>query len=401
VLGGVYVRSDDRDGVSGTIAAGMATVLAAGVTVPSGGLRMSTVAEWSRQLLLREQEQGMPAGVVPYDWGPELGDPTVLAIGILADGGEPAPSAALLSDARVWEGLLGRSWGDGGAALREVIALAGSESGPVGDHVVRTGLAVVGGGLSEGDPSGWTVNRHTVAAVAPALGAAVTGHLSVATYALGSIADGEVGERNGDILRGLGYLTVDREAATAITGALHRWASAQPVDLQGTGPLSPLPVVAVPSAFLAVRQYGQRLAYALHGFEQQEAAESREWWWNLVIGLPVSFIPGPLGVGVGVGEGYAAILFGADGTWDNGADRGPVFDREDAAEAAADGPAAADATTADAVARQARATYDRAIRALGLPEPPESPETDYLAPLVDGLIDHMGDRLGRTPRAPR
>jgi hypothetical protein len=235
------------------------------------------------------------------------------------------------------------------------------------------------------------VNRPTVAAVAPALGEALAAHVAVAADALGVGVDGRLTEGRGDVLRGLGYLTLDRGAAAAVGDALHGWARVQPVALAGTSPSFPLPAVAVPSAYLAVQQYGQRLAYALHGYEEKEAAENRQAGWDCTIGLVVNLVSGRPGVGAGVIEGYAAILFGADGTWDNGADRGLVFDRGDAADAALAGLPPDRA--AEAVTRQARAAYDRAAAALGLPRPPTSPESDYLEPLLGGMPGAAGEYL--------
>jgi hypothetical protein len=204
-----------------------------------------------------------------------------------------------------------------------------------------------------------------------------------------------------DVLRGLGYLTVDRAAAAAVQQALRGWVTVQPGELGTPGAPAPLPGVAVPAAYLAVQQYGQRLAYALHGFEAREIAENRELWWHLSVDSIVNLIPGPWGVGAGVVAGYLAIWMNMDGTWENGVDRGLVFDRADAAaEALAQLPPdrSADVVT---VARQARAAFDRTARALGLPRPPTSPEVDYLEPVLDGMAGLAAERLGKLARVPR
>jgi hypothetical protein len=400
VLDAEYVPADDRDGLSDDAAAGLAAVLAAGRTLPSGGVRTRTVAEWSRQLLLAEREVGMPVGRRAIEGAPELSDPLELAIGVLADRADPGVSAALLEDSRIWEALLSRVWGDAGAALGDVVTQAGLAPGAAGDHAVRTGLRTVGGGLAADDPAHWTVNRETVAAIAPALGGAVAAHLTVAVDVLQAVGvDGITGEEGGDVLQGLGYVTLDRGAAAQIGQALHGWALVQPGSLDGTGPLDPLPAIAVPSAYVAVQQFAQRSDYALDGLQARESAELREQGWDLTVGLLVQVIPGYWGVAAGVLEGYAAIALDADGTWDNGVDRGLVFDRDDATAVAVAQLPPEQAAHVRAVTWQAQAAFDRTADALGERRPPESAPHDYLEPLEDGISDLMLERAdGRLRR---
>lgn len=391
VLTAVYVRADDRYGASGAVAAGLATVLAAGSATPSGGVQTRTVAEWSRQLLLWEHKQRMPAGMNPANSGSAGMDPTELAVGILADRSDEAAAAALLRDDRIWEAMLSRVWGDGGLAVSEIVAQAGAEPGATGDRAIRTGLSVLGSGLAADDPADWTVNRDTVAVVAPVLGIAVAAHVSVAVEALQVGVDGGQAEGRTDVLKGLGYLTLDRGAAEAIGRGLHGWALVQPTGLDGTGPAQPLPVIAVPSAYLAVQEFGQRHAHTLDGREARETAENREFLWDVTVGFFVSVIQGPVGVGAGVAEGYLKIWGGYDGTWDNGVDRGLDFDGNDAVVAAVAQLSPERAGDIDAVRRQAEAAFDRTARALGETRPPTSPEVDYLEPLEDAVTDVFGD----------
>jgi hypothetical protein len=209
-----------------------------------------------------------------------------------------------------------------------------------------------------------------------------------------------VSEQSGDVLRGLGYLTVDRDAAAVIADALHGWTLEQSTSLTGTSPQSPLPTVAVPSAYVAVQQYGQRLPHALHGFEEQAAAERKKLAWDLFVGLPANFVPGPVGVGLGVVEGYAAMAFDTDGTWDNGADHGLVFDREDSADAAL-ATLAAPTPEVEALLAQARVTFDATLHALGVLRAPEPPGTDALEPLLNGLPGFTREYVKRLPNAER
>jgi hypothetical protein len=397
VLSATYVRADDRYGPSDTAAAGMAAVLSAGIRSAGGGPRMATVGEWARQLLLREQAQALPAGLPPAGtpWRRDAGDPAALAVSILVRGGEPEAAAALLGDRRVWEASLLRFWGDGGTALGELIAEAARDAGPAGDRAVRIGLETVGAGLFEGDPSDWTVDRDTVVAVAPALADAVAAHVPVVTGALTAVATGDVGARTEHLLKGLGYVTVDRQVAATVGDALRDWSGTQPLDLARSGPAAPSPAVAVPSGYLAVQEYGQRLAHALDGFELQEEAENKELFWSWTVGLALDLVShAPLktiGIAADLVNGYGPILLGMDGTFDVPVDRGLRFDAEDAV---ADSLAALPpdlAVQAHAVRMQADASYRRTAAALGLPEPPESPETDLVGPLVEIAVGQLAD----------
>jgi hypothetical protein len=386
VLGATYVPSDERHGADAT-AAGMAVVLAAGRG--SGGLRMATVGEWARQLLVREQVQGRPVGIAATGSGRygEAGDPAGLAVGILARGGDPEAAAALLGDDRVWEALLLRFWGDGGTALGELVAEAGRNSGPAGDRAVRLGLETIGAGLVEGDPSDWTVDRDTVAAVAPALGEAVAAHLPVVTGALTSVAAGGGGDRTEDLLKGLGYLTVDRQAAAAVDAALWGQVSTQTFAPEGTSASNPLPAVAVPSAYLAVQHYGQRLAHALDGFELQEEARNRELFWNWTVGLALDLVScspvKPLALAAELVNAYGPLLLDMDGTFEQSEDRGMRFDADDAAGNALAALPPDLAAQAHAVRAQAEASFRRSAAALGVPVPPESPPKDWATATID------------------
>lgn len=398
-LGATYVRPDGRYGGSELAAAGMAAVLSAGVRAPGGGPRMATVGLWARQLLVREHAQGGAAGLPPAGgpWRRDAFDPAALAVGIVARGGEPGVAAALLGDQRVWEAALLRFWGDGGTALGELVEQAGRDPGPAGDRAVRVGLETVGAGLVEGDPSDRTVDRDTVAAVSPALGLAVTAHLAVVTDPLAAVARGSLPGDAEHLLKGLAYVSVDRQAADVVDTALRNWAVRQPLDLAGSGPTEPLAAVAVPSAYLAVQDHGHRLAYALDGFELKEEAEHRERMWNWTAGLALellSLAPMPaVALTADVVNAYAPILLDMDGTFDQEEDRGPRSAADDAARQALAALPPALAVQAHAVDAQARAAFSRTVQTLGVPESPRSAEEDWGGATLDIGMGLMEDKL--------
>ncbi len=407
VLDGEYVRTGDRNGSSDRVAAGLATVLAAGSSLPSGGVATRTVGEWSRQLLLREHEQHQPVGRRSVPGAPEVADPAALAIGILADRADPAVSADLLGDPDVWQALMRRAWGDGGTALAGVITQAGLEPGAPGDRALRTGLSTVGAGLVADDPADWAVNRDTLAGVAPALGDAVAAHVDVAVEALRVGVDAHPGARQVDIMVGIGYVTLDRDAAAAIERALTGWAQVDPGALDGTTPQAPLPAVGVLSAYVAVRQYAQRSDHALDALEDRETAENKEWLWQHSVHLLPELVPGYWGILAGLAEGYAAIGFDMDGTWDDRPDRGLVFDATDAAVLALATVAPREETAVRAVVDQAVVAFDRTAAVLGERRAPVSPATDWWEPVEDLGIDVQNERMqrenrwrGRGPRLP-
>jgi hypothetical protein len=397
VLGATYARADDRLWNSDVAAAGMAAALASG-GVPGGrGPGPVVAAGWARQLLLREHATGINAGTGAASPGsdPAVADPVAVAIGVLADSRDAVTSAALLAHPDIWQALLSRFWGDGTAALGRVVGAAASVDGAAGAEAVRTGVEVIGGGLFEGDPDGWAVSRRTVAAVSPALGGALADQVGVAVEALAVGVDGRMGERQA-VLRGLSLVSLDRDAAEAIGRSLFEWSGEAPPCLAGTGSPGPSPAVAIPAAFVAVQEYGQRLTHALDAFEKRRHAENVQTLWDGSVGPAVAvgteFARGPVGAGVSLAEDYLAILIGADGTWDNGTDHGTRFTADDAAEAVLARWEPHGAVDAEALARQAREAFDRTATAMGEPRPPTSPDSDYWAPVKDLAVDELTGR---------
>src|SRR4051812_18177199 len=312
---------------------------------------------------------------------------------VLARRADPGVSATLLDAPGVWEAALHHVWDDGGAALGDVVAQAGREPGALGDRVVHTGLATAGEGLAGNEPSGWTVNRDTLAAIAPALGDAVSGHVAVAVEALQVGVDGRPGGDRLNVLAGLGYVTLDRGAAAAIEQALSGWAGIDPVALVGTAPGAPLPAVAVLGAYVAVQEFAQRASHALDAWEDRELAEAKKAVWQHSVHLLPEILPGYWGILGGLAEGYASIAADTDGTWVDRPDRGLVFDRDDAAAVAVAALAPRDASAVRAVTGQAAAAFDRTAAVLGERTAPTSPETDWLGPAEDLSIDVQNARM--------
>jgi hypothetical protein len=391
-----YVDPDDAGGRAGPVAAGMAAVLAAGAR--GRQLPPATVAEWARQLLVREQRAQVPIGIgsTPPGWPAGTGDPAAFALGVLADSGDPQAAAALLATAETWEVLLWRDWLGSGAAP-EIVALAGRAEDGAARHALDTGLEVLGRGLADGDPDGWTANRGTAAALAAPLGEGLATHVDVVADPLTAAATEPVGDRVGNQLRGLGLVTVDRTAAGEVERALARWATDRHEALADPAAAS-VPAAGAVGSLVAVQEYGQRLDHALEGFALQAQARRAKQAWDVVT-FPLELAPGAVGDGLGVGAGYLAIAVDADGTWDEQVDDGLVFDRA-AAASAAQATVPASRSAAEEVAGAAAAAFDRVIGLLGRPEAPESPPEDYLGPIADQLVPDGKGRRSPKPDDP-
>ena len=261
----------------------------------------------------------------------------------------------------------------------------------MGRDAARSGLEALGAGLEDGNPGEWTVDRHTAAAVSEALGGAVAGHASLIAGALERAAVGDVGPRDGDVLRGLGYLTLDEDAARSVANGLRDWGSETTGALAGPAPVQ---IAAVGGAFVATREYGQRLAYALHGFEQQAAARQSKDRWDVVttvLTLPLPVAPARrVGRILGsdpfeAGLDYAAMVLDWDGVWDNGVDDGLRFGRGDAVRAVLHSlPHDHGATDSG---NPGSCFLRRGDGGLGRPLPPTPPVRDYVGPLIGGLRD--------------
>jgi hypothetical protein len=184
-------------------------------------------------------------------------------------------------------------------------------------------------------------------------------------------------------LRGLGYLSIDPAATVPIGAALGRWMRSQAPDVADLS--GPPPAVAVTGSLVAVREYGQRLAYALHGFQMRDEAQTRQDLWNWTVGLLVDHIPGVAGAVAGLVEPFAAHFLDADGTWDNGRDTGLRFGRAAAVAAAQVQLGESQSAAAAAFAAQAGTAFEGTSRQLGLPLPPTSPTWHWWEAALEGL----------------
>ena len=403
VLEARYVDPAAIDGTADQIALGLTALLTA-VPASAGGVRNETAAAWGVSMLARERRQGVAASDGARVWATE---PVEGVVARRAGAHDPGAAAGLLGRREAWDALLARSWDDGGAALVTLVHDAAA-AGPAGDTAVRAGLESLGTGLSPTDADAiWTVERTTAERLAPALGAAVAVHPGIVTGVLAAAGAGErLAPVDDAVFRGLGYLTLDPDAEAAVRSAVDARTAAAPLDLAGTDPMAPAQAVAIRSALVAAREYAQRLEYAIDGYVAMADAVDRQFTYDMTVRLPVwalskitKIVPGaalPVEVLDKLVEAGAWVL-DADGSWVLGPDEGLVLDREDAAAAVVPLDPGADAATAEEMARQARAAYDRALRLLGHPEPPANPDTSLTASTPDGSAGAKREQLEHMP----
>jgi hypothetical protein len=384
-----YVDAVDPGIEPDKLALGMGVVLAAAAMRGPGGLPAATVVAWGRQIILREHVQGASAvdRANPTMATHAEVDAVPLVVELLSRGDDSGAAAGLLADQEVWTVLLSRTWDDCGAGLHRVVDLAGNEDSPAGGTALRAGLEALGTGLEDGNPDGWTVAPAAARAIERPLAEGLAAHWAVPAGLLAAGADGEASDRDRARLRGLGYLTIDRTAATAVADAVTRWVAHQPPGVAATVTTTNLALVAVPAAYFAVQEYGQRLAHTLRAVELQEAAEARKWKWDATVGVASHFFGGRLNPVVGALESTAARLCDADGSWGVGPDRGLVFRREDAVAAGRAQTFWSAPADIAAMAAQARAAFDGTARVLGRLEAPTPPDTSWSATLVDAATE--------------
>ena len=183
VRDGRLVDPGDHRGLDGDLVAlGMGVVLAAGRGDRRAGPPAATVRDWGRQIVARERAMGSERIVDRVRLGPAYappGDPLEQVLVRLAEEDNPSAAAALLRGEPTWTHLLAHPWDDGGAAFAALVERAAGEPG---DVAVRSGLRSLAVGLGDdGDRAAGTVDRATVAAIAPALAGAVAARPDVLT----------------------------------------------------------------------------------------------------------------------------------------------------------------------------------------------------------------------------
>lgn len=390
VLDATYVHERTPGIDDDLVALGLATVLAAAAPTGPGAISAATASRWGGQVMRREQwwrsitpaaDGARDRAGAGYATAP---DPVDEVIRFLGAAGDPAAAAAVVPDVPSWDLLVKRpelAVSDS-QALSRFVELVGEHPGPDGDAAVRAGLDALAAGMADEDPNHWQVARQMADVVSFPLAAGLAKHPDVLSGVLLAATDGTQSTTDRAALRALGYVSLDPGATSTLDASIAGWARehANVVDSSS--------VLVAPQAvgsFVAVRQYGQRLAYALHGFEVRDAAKAAEKFWNLTVGLLVNLAPGKGGVVGGILEPFAAHVLGYDGTWDNGQDTGLVFDPGEAAAVAevelGGGPGGA----TGALGATAAGGFLRAGGILGMPLPPTSPEWIWWQALIDAI----------------
>ncbi|MCZ2827963.1 hypothetical protein O2W14_03820 [Modestobacter sp. VKM Ac-2986] len=373
VLAGVRIDPADPDGTPDVVAVGAGTVLSA---VAAGGRAAGAVgsaAAWGRQVLAREAAQDATAVERTTATMP---DPVAAALAVLADAGDPAAAAGLLADAGSWTTLLARRWPDGAAGdLAAVVDLAARAPGA--PQAAGAALQALGQGLRPGTADQVLVDDVTLTAVGGAVAGLVAGQvhvvLPVLRAAAGAVAEG-VDDATDTVLRGLGHLLADEARVRTVGAAVGAALAAGP-----GGPAAG----EVAGGFVAVEEYGQRIAHVLAWSREHERAIDREIVWTMAVTGPTQLVRGLTGAVVGELAGAAQERLGFDGTVDVGPDTGATYAAWDARRwaGAALGSAGGDSPE---VGTAAEAGFARATELLGRPVPPDPS-------LLDQLDELQGD----------
>ena len=151
--------------------------------------------------------------------------------------------------------------------------------------------------------------------------------------ALAAGADGDGCQRTPEtLLRGLGYLTLDRDAAAAVEQALRSGRRSSRSASAATARCRRSLAVVVPSAYRGgpgVRPAARATRCTARGAGGGRGPSAR---WNMTAGLAAQLVRGPLGESWrGSSRAMPPSGSDSDGTWDNGVDAGLRFEPDAAA----------------------------------------------------------------------
>ena len=381
VLGAVTLDPEDPDGTPDTVALGMGTVLATLAASGRAGGAAPLAAGWGRQLLAREAAQGATA-VEATAW--TRPDPVVGVLAVLAAADDPAAAAALLSDVGSFTRLLARTWSGGVTDLVAVIDSAARA--PAAPQVASAALQVLGQGLRPGTEDPVLVGRGMSTAVGSAVIELVAGRMDVVLPVLGAAAgsvSGELDDATDRALRGLGHLLADDDRVRSVGAAVRAALAAGAAGPAGSE---------VAGGYVAVEEFGQRIAYVLEHGRALSWAVDKQLLWDVSVGVLVKAASWrrPWQDGVEAVAGEVQRRVGFDGTVDIGPDTGGVFLAWDARRWAG---AVFGAGASPDVGEEAESGFARAAAVLGRPTPPAPTLLDQLDDLDGDLPDR--DRPGR------
>lgn len=338
VLSARYVEASDwTRSEPDEVARGMAIVASTGVRYGAAPAP-EMLAGWFRQVSARVSELGPIADRLGTLGDEAHADPLPGIVTALAATRDGRAAAGLLSDREMWTQLLRRSWPDGGDAVAAVVSSLSGAPDEAARTALRAGLEVLGSGLEDGHLDGWAVHRGTAEHLRGAFAEALGAHIDAITGPLADVAGRCPDPGELAALHGLGFVTIDEGATTALVRGMRAWAERpHPEALSSSGGSV---VVAVPSAFLAVLDYGQRLAHSMRAHDAQAEADKARRRWEATAGL-LFWIVGQRARGadslVEAAETTLQRAAGADGRFEIGKDRGRRFTVADAAAAVTGG----------------------------------------------------------------
>jgi hypothetical protein len=380
------------NGEMAMVAGGVGAVLARAKALGLTGPPPAVAAAWTRSLVREERAAGHPTdlGVAPAGADPSATDPLALLADAVVEQGAARAAADLMSDDDAWTVVLSRFWND--PALRDsLVTTVADAPREAARPALGAGLVALGTGLEDGDPDDWAFVEERITEAAPVLATALLRHPDVLAQPLTRAATGTADPGSVRALRGLAVtVALDEGTDPEHRGAVgdriaralsHPHPSALPVEA-GAG------AVAVPAAFVAVRQHGARLAHAMEQHRRRDEAEAKAhlWDWTLGLGFTGAGLAPGLGVPVAVAETVVTDVLGADGSYTPGRDR-RLHHRLPEAVAAAD--LGRRGSAHPAAAREAALAYARTLDVLGTPAAPEETDDSLAAKLVEATTTEV------------
>jgi hypothetical protein len=390
------------DGELAMVAGGVGAVLARAKALGLTGPPPAVAAAWARSLVREERAAGHATdlGVAPAGADPAATDPLALLADAVVEQRAARAAADLMSDDDAWTVVLSRFWND--PALRDsLVTTVADAPGEAARPALGAGLAALGTGLEDGDPDDWAFVEERIPEVAPVLATALLRHPDVLARPLTGAATGTADPGSVRALRGLAVtVALDEGTDPERRGAVgDRIARALSHPHPGALPVAAgAAAVAVPAAFVAVREHGARLAHAMEQHRRRDEAEARAYLWDWTLGLGFTgagLAPG-LGVPVAIAGTVLTDVLGADGSYTLGRDR-RLHHRLPEAVAAAD--LARSGSAHVATAREAALAYARTLVALGTPAVPQERDESLAAKLVEATASEVaGGFVGRRLR---
>ena len=387
-----------------SVAGGLGAVLARAKATGLAGPPPALAAAWTRSLAQEERATGYPTdlGVAPAGADPYASDPLALLAEAMVEQRAALEVARAMSDRDAWTVVLSRTWNE--PALRDaLITTVADAPSEAARPALRNGLVALGTGLEDGDPHDWPFVEDRIKEAAPVLATALLRHPDVVVDPLAGVAAGSVDTVSVTALRGLAVTVALDAGPVAGTGGRVGEQIAQALSRPRPGFLpadGSVPDVAVPAAFVAVREHGTRLAHTMEQHRRRDEAEAKAqiWEWTFGIGFTLAGAHPTWGRVAAPVEVLVTDALDTDGSWTNTPDLREHHPATNALAGAVTGLEPGSPERGGA-AREALLAYAKTLQVLGTPVPPVAPDDSLGEKLVAAVVgDAVDGAVGRRLR---